>query len=178
MRAQCKTLIAHVEDRARIVLEEKHFLHAWAMSHAAWLLNRCHVSNATGLTAHIALRGRPYKGCVCCFGESIYGLDGLQPKYKSQWRAGIWLGKDLADQDIVMVNPNEVVRCKAVRKTGEHWNGQLLLDASLGPWDMKRGVRTTRPMNSPIPELIDEGSMKPKSSARVVRLMLQKMKGS
>ena len=80
-------------------------------------------------------------------------MAALQPKYKSQWRAGIWLGKRQADQDIVTVNPDECVRCKAVRKTGEHWNGQLILDANVGPCKMKKGVRMkleTKSISPPI----------------------------
>lgn len=42
----------------------------------------------------------------------------------------------------VLVNDNEIVRCKLMRKTGKHWGGELLVSAVVGPWDMKRGGRT------------------------------------
>lgn len=90
--------------------------------------------------------------------RSVHGLDPLQAKYKSQWRPGAWLGKDAMDHDLVLVGTNEIVRCKAVRKTGEHWDGELLVRASVGPWDMKRGVHTTQMetklTNVPGPELL------------------------
>ncbi|CAK9048969.1 Reverse transcriptase Ty1/copia-type domain-containing protein, partial [Durusdinium trenchii] len=35
-------------------------------------------------------------------------------KYKSQWRPGVWLGKDNMDHDLAMVNDNEIVETKAI----------------------------------------------------------------
>ena len=172
VRAQAKTIIAHVQDRAQILFDESHVLHSWAVVHACWLLNRYHVTSATGMTAYLSVKGRPYKGRVCCFGETVYGLDPLQAKYKSQWRPGAWLGKDHMDHDLVLVNNNEVVRCKAVRKTGESWNGELLVNAIVGPWDMRRGVHTkvdTKPIPTPTPELLADTSSKPDETSRASR---------
>ena len=90
----------------------------------------CDKFNRHDMTAYLSVKGRPYRGRVCCFGETVHGLDPLQAKYKSQWRPGVWLGKDSMDHDLVMVNDNEIVRCKAVRETGEHWNSELLLNGS------------------------------------------------
>ena len=42
-----------------------------------------------------------------------------------------------------------------MRKTGECWDGYLLLNAKVGPWDLKRGVGTnvdSRPMQPPRPQ--------------------------
>jgi hypothetical protein len=36
----------------------------------------------------MAMRGRPYRGRVCAFGEDVYALDSLQQKYQCQWRKG------------------------------------------------------------------------------------------
>ena len=61
----------------------------------------------TGLTAHVSLRGRPYRGKVCCFGETIWGLDPLQKKFRSQWRKGCWLGKDSMDHGLILVDTHQ-----------------------------------------------------------------------
>ena len=61
------------------------------------------------------------------------------------------------DRDLILVDTDEVIRSKAVRKTGEFWDGHLLLNAKVGPWDLKRGVRTnvdSRPMQPPTPQPI------------------------
>ena len=169
VRAQAKTIISHVQDRAKIVFDEQHVLQSWALIHACWLLNRYHVTSSTGMTAYLSVKGRPYRGRVCCFGETVHGLDPLQAKYKSQWRPGVWLGKDNMDHDLVMVNDNEIVRCKAVRKTGEHWNSELLLSAAIGPWDMKRGVHTkveTKAIPAPVPELLADVPSKPEGASK------------
>ena len=172
VRAQAKTIISHVQDRAKIVFDEQHVLQSWALIHACWLLNRYHVTSSTGMTAYLSVKGRPYRGRVCCFGETVHGLDPLQAKYKSQWRPGVWLGKDNMDHDLVMVNDNEIVRCKAVRKAGEHWNSELLLSATIGPWDMKRGVHTkveTKAIPTPVPELLADVPLKTEGASKALK---------
>ena len=164
VRAQGKCLIADVEGRIGAKFPKDHVMHAWAMIHGAWLLNRYHMSSSTGVTAHMSLRGRPYKGRVCAFGEEVFALDPLQLKYNIQWRRGVWLGKDEADHDIVAVGTRELVKSKAVRKVAEHWNGDMILGLELGPWDKKRGVATKvaveRPLLQPLPRVhLPEGAL-------------------
>jgi hypothetical protein len=157
VRAQGKCLIAYIEDKMQMKLAEDHVLRGWAMVHAGWLLNRYHLTSSSGITAYMAVRGRPYKGRVCAFGEEVYALDSLQQKYQCQWRKGCWLTKDEADHDIVAVGENEIIRSKAVRKTAEHWDAAALLALQVGPWDMKRGTQTllqpSKPAVHPVPVL-------------------------
>ena len=157
VRNQAKTLIAYVEDKIKAKLKPDHVLHSWAIIHAAWLLNRFHIANATGVTAFMAVRGRPYKGRICNFGSEVYALDALRQKYQSQWRPGIWLTKDESDHDVVCVGPNEVLRSKAIRRVEEKWNGEAIIAMSVGPWDMQRGVHTQvtpdLPRVQPVPQV-------------------------
>ena len=138
-------------------LPEAHVLHGWAIVHAGWLLNRYHLSSSTGITAFMGVRGRPYRGRVCSFGEEVYGLDSLQLKFQCQWRRGCWLTKDDSDHDVIAVGSHEVIRSKAVRKIAEHWDASLLLSLEVGPWDLKRGVQTllqqVKPSEQPLPLL-------------------------
>ena len=88
--------------------------------------------------------------------------DGLWLWPQVAVRPGAWLGKDHMDH--ILVSDNEMVRCKAVRKTWEHWNGELLVNAIVGPWDMKRRVHTkvdTKPIPTPTPELLADAPSKP-----------------
>ena len=88
VRAQGKCLMAHLEDKMQVKFPSEHPLRGWSVVHGAWLLNRYHISSSTGTTAFTSLRGRPYKGRVCAFGEEVFALDPLQAKYSTQWRRG------------------------------------------------------------------------------------------
>ena len=157
VRSQGKCLMIHVENKTKVAYPADHPLRAWAVLHAAWLLNRFHVSSTTGTTSFMSLRGRPYKGKTCAFCEEVFALDSLQAKYSTQWRRGIWLGKDATDMDLVAVSPTEIIRSRAIRKVAEHWNAELTLALEVGPWDLKRGVNTevkpALPADPPLPLL-------------------------
>ena len=150
----------------KVKFPSEHPLRAWAVIHGAWLLNRYHVASPTGTTAFMSLRGRPYKGRICAFGEEVFALDPLQAKYSTQWRRGIWLTKDGTDMDVVAVSENEVIRSRAIRKVAEHWNAELAMSLTVGPWDMRRGVYTemklAKPPESPLPLLhVPVGGVEP-----------------
>jgi hypothetical protein len=150
VRAQGKCLMLHLEEKMRVKFAPEHPLRGWSVIHGAWLLNRFHIASSIGTTAFMSLRGRPYKGRVCAFGEEVFALDPLQAKYSSQWRRGIWLTKDSTDMDIVAVTPTEIIRSRAVRKVSEHWNAELAVALEVGPWDMRRGVNTeVKPAQAP-----------------------------
>ena len=153
VRNQSKTLIKFIEEKANIAIPKEHVLHAWSMHHSAWLLNRFHIPDTTGITAYMSLRGRGYKGRVCTFATTVYGLDPLQAKYNAQWRRGIWLTKDNSDHDLVCTGPREVIRHKAVRKVNETWDAETILAMEVGPWDLRRGVHTQMKVVRPLPAL-------------------------
>ena len=104
---------------------EDHVLRGWAMIHAGWLPNRCHLTSGKGVTAYMAVRGRPYKGRDCALGGEVYTLDSLRKTYQCQWRRRCWMTKDEADHDIVVVGSREVLRNKTVRKKSEHWDAAM-----------------------------------------------------
>ena len=155
VRGQGKTFSAYVEYKVAAKLPERHPLHAWAMIHASWILNRFHVSYVTGVTSHMALRGRPYNGKIYNFACEVYALDPPQTRYQSQWRRGVWLTKDEVYHNVVCIGSHELVRSKAVRKTDERWDLELILAMQVGPWDMKhmkRGIHTQVQPEFPLPQ--------------------------
>lgn len=77
VRAEGKCLVAFLEDKMQMKIPDDHVLRAWAMVHGSWLLNRYHLTSSNGVTAYMAVRGRPYKGRVCAFGEEVYALDSF-----------------------------------------------------------------------------------------------------
>jgi len=108
VRAQGKCLVAVLEDKMQMKIPEDHVLRGWAMIHAGWLLNRCHLTSGKGVTAYMA-----------------YTLDSLRKTYQCQWRRRCWMTKDEADHDIVVVGSREVLRNKTVRKKSEHWDAAM-----------------------------------------------------
>ena len=144
-------------------ISQEHPLRGWSVMHGAWLLNRYHISSSTCTTASMSLRGRPYKGKICAFGEQVFALPA---KYVSQWRRGMWLTKDSMDMDVVAVSPTEVITSRAVRKVNEHFIAELAVAFEVGPWHMCRGVNTelrpARVPETPLPLLhIPAGGVEP-----------------
>ena len=73
VRAQGKCLI-HLEDKMWLKFPGDHPLRAWSVTHGAWLLKSYHVASSRGTTAFMSLRGRPYRGRICAFGEEGFRL--------------------------------------------------------------------------------------------------------
>ena len=142
LRNQAECIVSFVEEKVKVKIPPDAMLQAWAFQHGAWLVNKFHKSSVTGLTAFQCVHGRPYRGRICTFGESVYGHDAKQSKYRLQWRKGLWLGKDNFDHDLVAVGDNEVLRCKAVRKASEEWDGEAILGLKVSPENLRRGSKT------------------------------------
>ena len=63
-------------------------------------------------------------------------MDGTVDKHHPSWLAGIWLGKDAADHDILAVGDQKLVRCKAFRQTDQIWDAGRLTSLSISPSDL------------------------------------------
>ena len=136
VRAQAKTIMHELQQRVEMKFEDKHILHDWSVMHSAWLLNRFHVHSSIKSTPYLQLHGRPYRGRVASFGSLCFGLDGKVDKHHPSWLAGLWLGKDAADHDILAVGNQKLVRCKAVRQTDKLWDKEKLVGLTIGPGDL------------------------------------------
>eukprot|EP00434_Breviolum_minutum_P013358 symbB.v1.2.011770.t1/scaffold750.1/size323489/22 len=120
LRNQAKCIVSFVEEKVKVKIPPDAMLQAWAFQHGSWLVNKR----------------------ICTFGESVYGHDAKQSKYRLQWRKGLWLGKDSFGHDLVAVGDNEVLRCKAVRKASEEWDGEAILGLKVSPENLRRGSKT------------------------------------
>ena len=136
VRCQSKTLVHALENQVTMKFDDKHIIHQWAVMHAAWLINRFHYHSAVKPTPYQQIHGRPYRGKVACFASLCYGLDGTVDKHHPQWLAGVWLGKDLSDHDILAVGDQRLVRCKSVRQTDQMWDDKMLASLVIGPSDL------------------------------------------
>ena len=136
VRAQAKTIMHELQQRVEMKFEDRRILHDWSVMHSAWLLNRFHVHSSTKSTPYLQLHGRPYRGRVASFGSLCFGLDGKVDKHHPSWLAGLWLGKDAADHDILAVGNQKLVRRKAVRQTDKLWDKERLVGLTIGPGDL------------------------------------------
>ena len=133
VRSQARTLVNYVEHQIEAKFPDGHPIHMWALLHSAWLLNRFHRHSALGCTPYQSLFGRPYKGQVANFGQDMYGISQKKTKYKAQWTRGVWVGKDHADQDMLIFENDKILKSKAVRATGLFWNKNDLVNMEVTP---------------------------------------------
>ena len=159
VRAQQKTLSAHVRERAQVALPDDHPIHGWAARHAAWLLCRFQMHSTTKSTPFQLLFGRPYKGKICSFGSTVYCLDPKVTKYQQAWRKGIWVGKDGMDQDLVVYGSNRLLRSRAVRLCAQEYDGGLLALMDVEVMVLKKSAThqnvniKLRELPAPLPQL-------------------------
>ena len=151
LRAQAKTLIHALESQVKVKFEDKHVIHEWSIVHAAWLVNRFHVHSAIKSTPYQQLHGKPFRGKIACFGSRCYGLDGTVDKHHPAWLAGIWLGKDAADHDVLAVGDQKLVRCKAIRHTDQIWDAERLTSMTISPSDLLKLATHSKVRVLPLP---------------------------
>ena len=111
VRAQSRTLVNYVEHQIEAKFPDSHPIYMWSLLHNASLLNRFHVHSSLGCTPFQSLFGRPYKGRVANFGQDMHGISQKKTKYTAQWTRGIWVGKDTADQDMIIIKNDNLEQC-------------------------------------------------------------------
>ena len=151
VRAQGRTLVNYVEHQISAKFPDSHPIHMWSLLHSAWLLNRFHLHSQLGCTPFQSLFGRPYKGRVASFGQDMYGIAQKKSKYKAQWVKGIWVGKDHADQDILIIENDKILKSRAVRATGLFWSKEDLMSMEVTPDYMLKIATQTKGIYPTIP---------------------------
>ena len=153
VRSQARTLVIYVEHQIEAKFPDGHPIHMWALLHSAWLLNRFHRHSALGCTPYQSLFGRPYKGRVANFGQDMYGISQKKTKYKAQWTRGVWVGKDHADQDMLIIENDKILKSKAVRARGLFWNKNDLVNMEVTPDHLLKIATQTKGVYPVIPPL-------------------------
>ena len=153
VRSQARTLVNYVEHQIEAKFPDGHPIHMWALLHSAWLLNRFHRHSALGCAPYQSLFGRPYKGRVANFGQDMYGISQKKTKYKAQWTRGVWVGKDHADQDMLIIENDKILKSKAVRATGLFRNKNDLVNMEVTPDHLLKIATQTKGVYPVIPPL-------------------------
>ncbi len=158
----------YVEHQIEANFPDGHPIHMWALLHSACLLNRFYRHSALGCTPYQSLFGRLYKGRVANFGQDMYGISQKRTKYKAQWTRGVWVGKDHADQDMLIIENDKILKSKAVRATGLFWNKRDLVNMEVTPDHLLKIATQTKgvyPVISPLqclpPRSDDEAASDP-----------------
>ena len=153
-----KALILQLEESIGCRLPGGHSLPYWGIVHAAWLYSRYHVHSCLKVTPYQAVTGRPYRGKLANFGQTVLGLDPKVGKYRPGWKRGIYLGKDAAGHDVIGTGPEEVTRTKSFRRTSNLWSAEDALALKIGPWDTTGYTYSqAKPLPLPpvLPQLVD-----------------------
>ena len=91
---QVRTLKEQIQQNYNTQIPTDHPLMAWAVRHAAYLINRFLI-RADGYTSYQARWGRTHNAALCEYGETVmYMVNTLKqrPKLKPRFFRGTWLG--------------------------------------------------------------------------------------
>ncbi|CAK0814821.1 unnamed protein product, partial [Prorocentrum cordatum] len=137
---QIRALLFSVGDNYKRELPADHGLLPWLIRHAGWQLNRFAV-HGNGKTTYEVLKGRPYRGELVNFAESVWARDPTPTsKLQPRWHAAVWLGKTEVSDEHLVAGPTRTTRVRTVRRRPEGERFVLEeLDKFAGvPWDMHR----------------------------------------
>ena len=102
----------------------------------------------------------------------MHGISQKKANYKAQWTRGIWVGKDSADQDMIIVENDKILKSRAVLATGLFWSKGDLLNMVATPDNLLKIATQTRgtyPVIPPIqclPARSDDGDPPDKHDVR------------
>ena len=162
VRNQALALVAALEENMQGTIPGEHAIRAWALCHAAWLLNRYHVHSALMATPYETLMGKMYSGVIAQFGEYVYGLKRPMVKgtASSIWSGGVWLGKNDKDENIVAIGDG-VFFCRTVRRCSAAWRKEEVMNVSKAAKVVKPRVGF-----APMPMIAEEQSRDPQGGRR------------
>ena len=149
VEAQFRAMKSRVEHCYGISLTMDHKLVPWAIRHAGWLLTNFLIKT-DGKTPHERLRGRPYRGEIAEFAETVHNKLAIDTigKADDRWSVGIWVGKTLRADEHLVGTSGGVKTCRSIwrRPEGKRFDKNAL-DRMVGsPWDpVPSTVREVKP---------------------------------
>ncbi|CAE7197817.1 unnamed protein product, partial [Symbiodinium sp. CCMP2592] len=146
LRQQCNTLFSMYEAETKLQVATAHALHPWCLRHSSWILNRF-VLRPGGLTPFEIIHGRPYKGKVLPFGETVMGLVSPGPKGKPRFIQAIMIGKCTPDDEFILCSgAGKLMLARTVRRLATGFTPALHVEDQLG------GVSDLLGELAPLPE--------------------------
>ena len=116
IRQVAGSILSFYEKRTGQTVHSSHPMHSWALRHSAFILNRFQVRPG-GLTAFEAAMGRPYRGAVIPYGETVMLFVPQGVKGKPRFVQGQVLGKVMSsDQWIGCTSAGRLVLARTARR--------------------------------------------------------------
>ena len=138
VRQLAGSLLACYESKAKQKVKSLDPIHSWAMRHAAFILNRFQVQSG-GLTAFEAAMGRPYRGALIPYGETVMMLvpqAGQGAKGKPRFIQCQMLGKVMvSDQWIGVSSAGRLVLARTARRMSPEFPPQDHTVLKDHPWN-------------------------------------------
>ncbi|CAE7300201.1 unnamed protein product, partial [Symbiodinium sp. CCMP2456] len=147
VRRQALCHVQMLQEKACLGISHQEAIFAWAFRHAAWCLNRFHTCSATGMTTHEFSTGKPWKGSLVEFGETLlcHVVPGTTSRRKgdAQWCKGTFLGK--TENNLYLVYTQSGLRaCRSAKRIAGHFDKDLIASMTINPWDVKPATLGTR----------------------------------
>ena len=129
VRSMARTLMAQIEQKAGMKMEQGMDVYHWLIRWAAMVSNR-YRAGKDGKTAYQEQTGRRCKIEVIPFGEQIWYQSQKNPdnKMDGQWKSGTWLGQKRQTNGHVVHGDEGVEEAWTIRRkpSGERWNKEGL----------------------------------------------------
>ena len=116
IRRMANCLRAFAEDRASLNIWGNFHVFPWAFRHAAFLVNRFRVLEKCGKTSHELATGRPYKGKLALFGESVMFKRMVQYKGSNVFQRGVWVGKHPWNDSHIVLTSEGAFESRTIRR--------------------------------------------------------------
>ena len=139
-RQQACVLLSAYEHRTGKKVGSQHPLHAWAVRHGSWILNRYCVSRDQQTPFELTFQS-PYTGKLVEFGECVMAMcrtamTNKPVKGSAKWVRSMWLGKaNASDGHLVVTAGGKLLITRSIRRTPERWDASLHDCIKDFPWD-------------------------------------------
>ncbi|CAE7289458.1 unnamed protein product [Symbiodinium sp. CCMP2592] len=147
VRANSRTLRAHLEERAKIKVEGHTHVFPWLMRHAAFLLNRFSVP-VRGNPPFELVYGKCFHGSLIPFGEQCLYHAPTRHRGDLQWLRGIYVGQSERNGASILLSEAGAVEARSIRRlpAEEQWDGPAILACRGLPWDYMGTAKRKRPL--------------------------------
>ena len=139
-RQQSCVLLSAYEHHTGKKVGSQHPLHAWAVRHDSWILNRYCVSRDQQTPFEITFQS-PYTGKLVESGECVMAMCRIAMTNKpvkgsAKWVRLMWLGKaNASDGHLVVTAGGKLLITRSIRRTPERWDASLHDCIKDFPWD-------------------------------------------
>ena len=131
-----------LEQQSGITLESRSPLLAWLVEQCSNLLVLFFKGEPhDGHTAHMCLKGKPWRVELLCFGECVDYRKRTQHKLESRWSRGVFVGVRIKTTELIVMDETGTYVVQSVRRVPEEqrYDHRLLQNVRGTPWEPNAG---------------------------------------